>query len=38
MTALRFSANLTMLYTERPFLERFAAAAAANRSRNGRSV
>lgn len=28
MTALRFSANLTMLYTDRPFLERFAVAAA----------
>lgn len=28
MTALRFSANLTMLYTDRPFLDRFAAAAA----------
>lgn len=28
MTDLAFAANLTMLYTERPFLERFAAAAA----------
>lgn len=28
MTDIAFAANLTMLYTERPFLERFAAAAA----------